>query len=255
MPRVYRPAPATVASRRTILVVEDEHDTRALLRLQLEHEGYVVREAETAAEAYARILADPPALVLLDLMLPDADGRSLCRRLRSDGATRALPIIMVTGRTDEVDRVLGLELGADDYITKPFSPRELRARVRAVLRRTRPDDVPVRHEVFQRGRLRIDFETYEVFLDGERAPLSRREFELLRFFVQHPNRVYGRHQLIERVWGNDGDIDPRTVDAHVRRLRMHIERDDSLPEAIVTVRGVGYRFTPSGLESRRLPHR
>jgi two-component system, OmpR family, alkaline phosphatase synthesis response regulator PhoP len=244
-----------VASRRTILVVEDEHDTRALLRRQLEREGYAVREAETAAEAFARIVADPPALVVLDLMLPDADGRSLCRRLRASEATRALPIIMVTGRTEEVDRVLGLELGADDYVTKPFSARELGARVRAVLRRARPEDTHTPHDGFQRGRLRIDFETYEVFLDGEPAPLSRREFELLRFFVQHPNRVYDRHQLIERVWGSNGDIDPRTVDAHIRRLRMHIERDDALPEAIVTVRGVGYRFTPSGLESRRLPDR
>jgi two-component system response regulator RegX3 len=156
---------------------------------------------------------------------------------------------MLTARAAEVDRVLGLEMGADDYLTKPFSPRELVARVRAVMRRTHGEDVPPPHELFERGRLRLDFDTYEVFLDAQPVGLSLREFELLKFFVRHPHRVYDRLQLLDLVWGPDTHVEPRTVDVHVRRLRKRIERDDSAPELIVTVRGVGYKFNPDALEA------
>src|SRR5438093_393993 len=163
-------------------------------------------------------------------------------------APRALPVIMLTAKAAEVDRVLGLEFGADDSVTKPFSPRELVARVRAVLRRTHGEDTPAPHEIFERGRLRLDFDTYEAFIDGERLGLSLREFELLKFFVRHPNRVYDRLQLLDLVWGPETHVEPRTVDVHVRRLRRRIERDDANPELILTVRGVGYKFSPDALE-------
>jgi two-component system alkaline phosphatase synthesis response regulator PhoP len=237
-----------VSLKRTILVVEDEKDIRELVRFHLEHEGYVVREADSGETALRQIAAERPALVVLDLMLPGTDGLEVCRRVRGAEGTRALPIIMLTARAEEVDRVLGLELGADDYITKPFSPRELVARVKAVLRRSHGEDVPPPHEVFERGRLRVDFDTYEIFLDGQPANLSLREFELLKFFLQHPYRVYDRLQLLDLVWGQDVHVEPRTVDVHIRRLRKRIERNDASPELIVTVRGVGYKFNPDALD-------
>jgi len=237
-----------VAVKRTILVVEDEKDIRDLLRFHLEQEGYTVREADSGEAALAQVAAERPAMIVLDLMLPGTDGLEVCRRLRTAEATHAVPVIMLTARAAEVDRVLGLELGADDYMTKPFSPRELVARVKAVLRRTHGEEVPQPHEVFERGRLRMDFDTYEVFIDGASASLSLREFELLKFFVRNPYRVYDRLQLLDLVWGQDVHVEPRTVDVHIRRLRKRIERDDSAPELIVTVRGVGYKFNPDALE-------
>jgi phosphate regulon transcriptional regulator PhoB len=235
--------------KRTILVVEDEKDIRELVRFHLEQEGYAVREAETGEAGLAQAARERPALVVLDLMLPGTDGLEVCRRLRAAKGTTTTPIIMLTARAAEVDRVLGLEMGADDYLTKPFSPRELVARVRAVMRRTHGEDVPPPHELFERGRLRLDFDTYEVFLDGQPVGLSLREFELLKFFVRHPHRVYDRLQLLDLVWGPDTHVEPRTVDVHVRRLRKRIERDDAAPELIVTVRGVGYKFNPDALEA------
>ncbi len=229
-------------------MVEDEQDIRELVRFHLEHEGYAVREAESGEAALTLAAAERPALIVLDLMLPGTDGLEVCRRLRAAEATRTLPIVMLTAKAEEVDRVLGLELGADDYVTKPFSPRELVARVRAVLRRAHGEDVPPPHEIFERGRLRIDFDTYEVFVGGERTNLSLREFELLKFFAQNPYRVYDRLQLLDLVWGRDVHVEPRTVDVHIRRLRKRIERDDTAPELIVTVRGVGYKFNPDALE-------
>jgi two-component system alkaline phosphatase synthesis response regulator PhoP len=236
-----------VSVKRTILVVEDEKDIRELVRFHLVQEGYVVREAETGEKALQQVAVERPGLVILDIMLPGTDGLEVCRRLRASEPTHQLPIIMLTAKAAEVDRVLGLELGADDYITKPFSPRELVARVRAVMRRAHGDDAPVPHEVFERGRLRVDFDTYEVFIGGEAANLSLREFELLKFFLRNPYRVYDRLQLLDLVWGSDVHVEPRTVDVHVRRLRKRIERDDANPELIVTVRGVGYKFNPDAL--------
>ncbi len=237
-----------MAVKRTILVVEDEKDIRDLLRFHLEQEGYTVREADSGEAALAQVAAERPAMIVLDLMLPGTDGLEVCRRLRTAEATHAVPVIMLTARAAEVDRVLGLELGADDYMTKPFSPRELVARVKAVLRRTHGEEVPQPHEVFERGRLRMDFDTYEVFIDGASASLSLREFELLKFFVRNPYRVYDRLALLDLVWGQEVHVEPRTVDVHIRRLRKRIERDDSAPELIVTVRGVGYKFNPDALE-------
>jgi two-component system alkaline phosphatase synthesis response regulator PhoP len=238
-----------MAVKRTILVVEDERDIRELVRFHLAQEGYAVREADSGEAALAQVATERPALVVLDIMLPGTDGLEVCRRMRGAEATHNIPIIMLTARAGEVDRVIGLEMGADDYLTKPFSPRELVARVKAVLRRTHGEDVPLPHEVFERGRLRLDFDTYEVFIRGESANLSLREFELLKFFVRNPYRVYDRLQLLDLVWGQDVHVEPRTVDVHIRRLRKRIERDDANPELIVTVRGVGYKFNPDALES------
>jgi len=157
-------------------------------------------------------------------------------------------VLIVTAKGTEVDKVLGLEIGADDYVVKPFSPRELLARVKALLRRAQVHADPEPGGVFERGRLRIDFGTYQVWADGNPRPLALREFELLRFFVRHPMRVYTREQLLDMVWGRDTFVEPRTVDVHVRRLRQHIERDDANPELILTVRSVGYRFNPDALD-------
>jgi phosphate regulon transcriptional regulator PhoB len=231
----------------TVLVVEDEKDIRELVRFHLEQEGYVVREADSGEAATAQLQAGAPDLVLLDIMLPGTDGLTLCRRLRAQAATAAVPIIMLTAKAAEVDRVLGLEMGADDYVTKPFSPRELVARVKAVMRRARPSDVEVGLEIYERGRLRVDFDSYEVFLNGQRVNLSLREFELLKFFVRNPYKAYDRLQLLDLVWGQEVHVEPRTVDVHVRRLRRQIERNDALPELILTVRGVGYKFNPDAL--------
>lgn len=235
--------------RRSILVVEDDEDIAALVRFNLEQHGFpevvVVPDGERALEAVRQAL---PALVILDLMLPGFTGLEVCRRLRGDPATAALPIVMLTAKAAEVDRIVGLEMGADDYVTKPFSPRELVARVDAVLRRASAREVGRPRDVYERGRLQVDFDTYEVQVDGKLVALARREFELLRFFVTSPNRVYDRLQILDLVWGQDAYVEPRTVDVHVRRLRALIERDDANPELIVTVRGVGYKFEERALE-------
>ncbi|HVN89066.1 MAG TPA: response regulator transcription factor [Candidatus Binataceae bacterium] len=233
--------------RQKILIVEDEADIRELLRYSLTQEGFAVEEAADGAEALDRITRRAPDLVLLDLMLPRMSGLELCRRLRANVETAQIPVIVVTAKSAEVDRVLGLEMGADDYVVKPFSPREVVARVKAMLRRVHATMEPRGAAVYEKGRLRIDFSTYEVFVDGVKHDLALREFELLRFFVQHPLRVYSREQLLDLVWGRDTFVEPRTVDVHVRRLRQQIERDDANPELILTVRSVGYRFDPEPL--------
>ena len=240
--------PAVVAGKPSILIVEDEADIRELVRYHLDQEGYAVDEADSGEKALERAAATRPALIILDLMLPGTDGLEVCRRLRTDNTLREVPVIMLTAKGTEVDRILGLELGADDYITKPFSPRELVARVRAVLRRASGASAAPSQETFSRGRLQVNFDTYEAAVDGKAVTLSLREFELLKFFVQHPHRVYDRLQLLDLVWGQDVHVEPRTVDVHVRRLRKVIERDDSTPELLLTVRGVGYKFNPDALE-------
>lgn len=234
--------------RYRIVVVEDESEIRELIRYNLEREGFAVEEEGDGAAALSRIRRRAPDLVVLDLMLPGMPGLEICRQLRADPATANLPVLVVTARSAEVDRVLGLEMGADDYLVKPFSPRELVARVRALLRRANllPETGP--GGIFERGRLKIDFDTYQVWVEGERKMLALREFELLRFFVQHPMRVYTREQLLDMVWGRDTFVEPRTVDVHVRRLRQRIERDDAEPDLILTVRSVGYRFNPDALD-------
>lgn len=237
-----------MATKQLILVVEDDTDIRELLRFQLESEGFAVVTADDGAPALAAVEQHHPALVLLDLMLPGMPGVEVCKRLRASSMSRHLPIIMVTARGSETDRVVGLELGADDYIVKPFSIRELIARIRAVLRRTEPRATELPPHRYEKGRLKLDFDTYECFVDGRPLVLSLREFQLLKFFVCSPNRVYDRLQLLDLVWGSDIEVESRTVDVHVRRLRQHIEKDDAHPELILTVRGVGYKFNERALE-------
>jgi two-component system alkaline phosphatase synthesis response regulator PhoP len=235
-------------AKRKILVVEDEPDIRELVRYNLEQAGFRVVEADDGEDALRKVKGEQPALVVLDLMLPQGDGLEVCRILRGAAETATLPIVMLTAKAAEVDRVLGLEFGADDYVTKPFSPRELVARVRAVLRRAETTEGDRQaNNVFQRGRLRIDFDRHEAWLDGRPLELSLREFQLLKFFVRNPNRVFDRLTILDLVWGNDTYVEPRTVDVHVRRLRILVERDAAHPELIQTVRGVGYRFNDQAL--------
>ncbi|MGD0073507.1 MAG: response regulator [Candidatus Binataceae bacterium] len=233
--------------RPTVLVVEDDADIRELLRYNLEREGFAVEEAGDGGEALRLVDRRVPELLVLDLMLPGMPGLELCRKLRGSPATAALPILILTARGEEVDRVLGLEMGADDYVVKPFSPRELLARIKGLLRRAHAATEPQADGVYERGRLRIDFGSYQVTVDSRLCDLSVREFELLKFFVQHPGRVYRREQLLDIVWGHDVHVEPRTVDVLIRRLRRQVERDDNEPELILTVRGVGYRFNPDPL--------
>ena len=236
------------AVKKKVLVVEDEPDIRELVRYNLEQAGFRVVEADDGETALQLVRSEQPALVLLDLMLPEGDGLEICRILRGERATAALPIVMLTAKAAEVDRVLGLEFGADDYVTKPFSPRELVARVRAVLRRSESAESERPNALFERGRLKINFDSHEAWLDGKPLALSLREFELLKFFVRNPNRVYDRLTILDLVWGNDTYVEPRTVDVHVRRLRLLVERDPGAPELIHTVRGVGYKFNDLALD-------
>ncbi len=221
-----------------VLIVEDEPDIRDLLVFHLERDGYQVAKARNGADALRQAQASPPDLVLLDLMLPEMDGLEVCRRLRQDPATQAVPIVMLTARGDEVDRVLGLEMGADDYVVKPFSPRELVARVRAVLRRARPAPATAPITV---GRLSIDPAAHIVTVDDAPVSLTRREFDLLRALVEARGRVLSREYLLDHVWGYTaaGEIESRTVDVHVRRLRQKLGAEG---HRIGTVTGVGYRL-------------
>ncbi len=237
-----------VSGKHWVLVVEDDQDIAELVCFNLQQQGIPAKAVADGEQALAAVKDEQPALVVLDLMLPGMTGLEVCKHIRSDPVTAALPIVILTARATEVDRILGLEMGADDYVTKPFSPRELVARVRAVLRRAAQPEIGSSLTVYAKGRLRIDFQTYEVTLDGKVIELTLREFELLRFFVHSPNRVFDRLQILDLVWGQEAFVEPRTVDVHVRRLRARIERDDANPELIVTVRGVGYKFDERALE-------
>lgn len=226
-----------------ILSIEDEPDIRELLKVTLEADGFRVISAATGEQGLQMARTEKPSLILLDLMLPKVSGLDICREIRADPEIAAIPILMLTAKATETDKVVGLEVGADDYVIKPFSPRELTARVKALLRRSRATGVPEQKtDRYDKGGLWIDFDTYEVRVRGQRVELSLREFELIRFFVTHPNRVYNRGQLLDLVWGSETHVEPRTVDVHIRRLRKHVEADDSSPSRIVTVRGVGYMF-------------
>lgn len=226
-----------------ILIIEDEPDIRELLTISLEEEGFAVESAGSGEQGLQLARSGKPSLVLLDLMLPNISGLEICRQLRGDPDLRNIPVLMLTAKSTETDKVVGLEVGADDYVTKPFSPRELVARVKALLRRSHPTAAPSKVAArYEKCGLWIDFDTYEVRIREAKLELSLREFELLRFLVMHPNRVYNRAQLLELVWGSDTYVEPRTVDVHIRRLRKHIEENDSAPTRILTVRGVGYMF-------------
>ena len=229
-------------TQKKILVADDEKDIVELIAFNLEREGFAVCRSYDGLKAWERVNTEKPDLVILDLMMPELPGMEVCGRIRRQETTASLPIIMLTAKSDPVDKILGLEIGADDYITKPFHVRELIARVRAVLRRSeRPNDADVIESFDYRG-LHIDFQSYRVTVEGEPIDLSSREFKLLRFFTSHPGRVYSRDQLLDRVWGDEAFVEPRTVDVHISRLRGAIEPDKENPRYILTVRGIGYKF-------------
>jgi DNA-binding response OmpR family regulator len=232
-------ASANEASAR-ILLVDDEHSVQTLLAYPLLKDGYEVISAHDGREALDRFAQQRFDLVVLDIMLPKVDGIEVCRRLRSRSQ---VPIIMLTAKDDEIDKVLGLEMGADDYITKPFSVREFRSRVRATLRRSEMlrarggGEAPI-----VAGQLEIDFERRAVAVRGQEVRLTYVEFEILAALASAPGRVLTREVLLEQVWGDSAFRDPRTIDVHIRHLREKIERDPRQPEYLLTVRGVGYRF-------------
>ena len=223
----------------TILLVDDEESIQKLLTFPLEQDGYRVVQARDGSEALERFAAESVDAVVLDLALPKIDGLEVCRRLR---AQSAVPIIMLTARADEVDKVLGLEIGADDYITKPFSIREFRSRIKALLRRAQLSSGPGRTESLEVDGLQIDLARRAVDVRGRAVQLTYLEFELLRTLAESPGRVYSRQTLLDKLWGGSAYRDPRTIDVHVRHLREMIEQDPSDPQYIFTVRGVGYRF-------------
>ncbi len=221
-----------------ILVVEDESTLVATLRYNLEREGYQVATASDGETGLATARSERPDLILLDLMLPGLDGLEVCRILRRE---TAVPILMLTAKTEEVDKVVGLEIGADDYVTKPFGMRELLARVRALLRRA--ETAPQQEEESLRsGDLDVDLRRRQAFKDGEVLPLKPKEYELLLFLLRHRGRAFTREELLNQVWGYDFLGDSRTVDVHVRWLREKIEDEPSKPTRLVTLRGTGYRF-------------
>ena len=223
----------------TVLVVDDEPIVRDVVVRYLEREGYTTLEAADGERAKIMLEAQKPDLVVLDVMLPGTDGLELCRWIRSRSE---LPVILLTARGEEADRVVGLELGADDYVTKPFSPRELAARVRTVLRRAAPP-VAVDERLTFEG-LELDAATREVRKAGEELKLTAKEFDLLWFLASNPRKVFSRDQLMSRVWGYEAALDTGTVTVHIRRLREKIEDRPSHPRFLQTVWGVGYRFAP-----------
>ena len=220
-----------------VLVVEDEESYREALSYMLAKEGFEVLEAADGAEGIAQYDRAGADMVLLDLMMPGLPGTEVYRQLRQRGP---VPVIMVTARDSEIDRVVGLELGADDYVTKPFSQRELVARIRAVLRRGQ--EVELIPGVIEAAGVRMDVERHEVSVDGERVKLALKEFELLEILLRNAGRVMTRSQLIDRIWGADYVGDTKTLDVHVKRLRTKIEQDPANPRHLVTVRGLGYKF-------------
>jgi DNA-binding response OmpR family regulator len=223
----------------TILLVDDEDAVQKLLAYPLERDGFRVIQARDGEEALERFHRERIDLVVLDVMLPKLDGLEVCKRLRTSSA---VPIIMLTARDDELDKVLGLELGADDYITKPFSIREFRSRVRALLRRAGTARTDEQDELIETDGLKIDLARREVEVHDKPVQLTYVEFELLRTLASHAGRVYTREQLLQALWGGSDYREPRTIDVHVRHLREKLERDAHAPEFILTVRGVGYRF-------------
>jgi DNA-binding response OmpR family regulator len=227
-----------------ILVVDDEASVVEVVSLYLQREGFTVRVARDGRAAINTIREQLPALVVLDVMLPEIDGMEIMRRLRAD-PTANVPVILLTARQQEIDRIYGLELGADDYVTKPFSPAELVSRVKAVLRRTHGQTEPEGGErPYHFPHLTIDPKTRLVTVRGETVELTATEFNLLYFMAAHPRQVFKRDQLLERVWGFSEYVDPSTVTVHIRRLREKIEADPSNPIWLLTVWGVGYKFDP-----------
>ena len=239
------PTPASSVGPTRILLVEDEENFRAPLAFGLRRDGFEVVEAEDGQRAVDIFESSrrpggvgPIDLVLLDLMLPRLDGTEVCTRIRRSSS---VPVIMLSAKDTELDKIVGLEIGADDYVTKPYSYRELLARLKAVLRRSRAVSLEP-EQVLVAGRVRMDVERHEVRVNGEPVSMPLREFELLELFLRHPGRVLTRRQIIERLWGPDYEGDTKTLDVHVKRLRGRVEMDASKPVLITTVRGLGYRL-------------
>jgi two-component system, OmpR family, alkaline phosphatase synthesis response regulator PhoP len=225
---------------KTILLIEDDRDIVELVRYNLEKEGYRVTAVGDGTSGLAQLRKSPPDLLILDLMLPKISGLEVCKEVRREPSLNRLPILMLTARSEEADRVVGLELGADDYVTKPFSPRELAARVKALLRRVEPPDEADRP--LEIGKLHIDPAAYRVTRAGKALMLSTLEFRLLYYLATRPNRVFSRDQLLDAVWGNDRFVTPRSVDVYIMRLREKIEENPQRPAYVKTVRGAGYLF-------------
>lgn len=232
--------------QRFVLVVEDEEDIVRLLTFHLEKEGYLVKSSESGSEALVLIAEQPPDLIVLDIMLPEMDGLEVCRRLRSNEKTAAIPILILSARKEEFDKVLGLELGADDYMVKPFSVRELVARVRAMLRRLEQKELPEKkqegEEILSLRDIVLYPEQHRVEVGGEECTLTHKEFLLLNLLMANAGKVLTREMLLDKVWNYEVEVDTRTVDVHVRYLRQKIETDPAKPQYIETVRGVGYKF-------------
>jgi phosphate regulon transcriptional regulator PhoB len=225
-----------------IAIIEDEAELASLIEYNLSRHGYQPHVLGGAKDTLKRLEQAKPDLILLDVMLPEIDGFELCRQIRQSPSLARTPVVFLTARSDEVDRVLGLEIGGDDYMTKPFSPRELIARVKAHLRR---EEMSVETPVLELGPFKLDRTARRVLLSGRQLELTSTEFNLLEFFLMHPGRAYSRDQLLESVWGHQHYITPRTVDVHVRRLREQIEAQPDDPQYLTTVRGFGYRFEES----------
>ena len=225
-----------------IAIIEDEAELASLIDYNLSRQGYSVQAWNGSQGTFKALEQWKPDLVVLDVMLPEIDGFELCRQIRRSTVLGRTPVLFLTARSDEVDRVLGLEIGGDDYMTKPFSPRELIARVKAHLRREEMDAEPPAAEI---GPFRLDRTARRVFLGDRELTLTSTEFNLLEFFLTHPGRAYSRDQLLESVWGEQRFVTPRAVDVHVRRLREQIEEQPDNPKYLTTVRGFGYRFEES----------
>lgn len=225
-----------------VLIVDDEEHIVELLQFNLVNAGYKVITANNGLDALKKVKENKPDLLLLDLMLPGMDGLDVCKEIKRDKETSKTSIIMLTAKSEELDKILGLELGADDYITKPFSIRELLARVKAVLRRSSSDEIS--EEIYEIGRLKVDFERHEVLINNEKVELTLKEFELLEILIKNKGKILRRETLLDKVWRYEYIGETRTVDVHIRYLRKKVEDDDKNPKFIETIRGVGYRFNP-----------
>lgn len=226
-----------------ILIVDDEEHIVELIKFNLEANGYKTITASNGLEALELAKNEKPDLVLLDIMLPGLNGNDVCKEIRKDTEISTMPIIMITAKGEELDRILGLELGADDYVTKPFSVRELMARIKAVLRRTKVEAV---NDTYSFGNVSIDFNKHEVMKNGEKVELTLKEFELLQILIKNRGRVLTRDLLLDKIWGYEFIGETRTIDVHIRYLRKKIEDDDKNPKFIETIRGIGYRFNRDG---------
>ena len=226
-----------------VLVVDDEEHIVELIKFNLESAGYEVFTANNGIDAVDVAIENRPKLILLDLMLPGMDGFDVCKELKRNRETKNISVIMLTAKSEELDKILGLELGADDYITKPFSVREMLARVKAVLRRSTNFEEE-ENSVFQSGNLTVNFERHEVLIGDNKIELSLKEFELLQILIKNKGKILNREMLLDKIWGYEYFGETRTVDVHIRYLRKKIEEDDKNPKYIETIRGVGYRFNP-----------